>query len=74
MKNLFLKKFILTTLIACIGLAGFSFYGISEVKKGETGILKPIIKLLPFSEDKKEEISFLLEIFPEFAGFQKEKT
>jgi hypothetical protein len=74
MKFLTIKKLIPIILIACIGLAGFSFYGISEVKKGETKILKPIIKLLPFSEDKKEEISFLLEIFPEIGGFEKEKT
>ena len=74
MKKITLKKFILIILIACVILAGFSFYGISEVKKGEMGILKPIIKLLPFSEDKKEEISFLMEIFPEVGGFEKEKT
>jgi hypothetical protein len=74
MKFITIKKLILITLIACVVLASFSFYGISEIKKGEMGILKPIIKLLPFSEDKKEEISFLLEIFPEIGGFEKEKT
>ena len=74
MKFITLKKFTLITLIACVLLAGFGFYGISEVKKGEIGILKPIVKLLPFSEDKKKEISFLLEIFPEIGGFKKEKT
>jgi len=74
MKFITLKKFTFIILIACIILVSFGFYGISEVKKGKTEILKPIINILPLSEDEKEKISFLLEIFPEVAGFEKEKT